>query len=48
MPARNAVNATRVLQLAQQGADVRAIATRLAISLGAVYAVLRRTKEGAK
>lgn len=48
MPARNAVNVERVIRLAKEGATARAIASRLAISRGSVYAVLRRIKEVAK
>ena len=48
MPGANVVNVERVIRLAKEGANARAIASRLAISRGSVYAVLRRSKEVAK
>lgn len=48
MPGANVVPVERVIRLARDGATVRAIAARLAISRASVYAVLRQTKEPAK
>lgn len=48
MPTRTPVDRARVLQLVRQGVSVRAIADRMAVSRGVVYAVLRLHKEVAK
>lgn len=42
MPAKELIERRRVIELARQGVAARAIARRLAVSCGAVYAVLRQ------
>ncbi len=42
MPTKELIPKRRVIELARQGVAARAIARRLAVSRGAVYAVLRQ------